>query len=775
LELLIMRIPGADDGNGREPHAKPATEHALVRREVKAHPAAHSAPPAALSTTPNIPGLLLALRRRWLLALSLGLLLAPPVAITVWIMRPITFAAFTTLRVMQNPPGNVFQRPMNSEDFANYQRVQIAMLKGRYVLNAALQNPKLKTVPIIWDQPDPLTWLQGQIQADFAVAPEILRISMVGPDPTALPVIVDAVRDAYLKEVVDDETSGRQKRYDQLKRYQAEWDSRLQDKRETLKNLAKAVGTKDGKVLATAQELENRYVQELQLELFRKNSEIEAWRMQLAICKMNEEAADKSDVGVPVSPTAVDELIKQDLVVKGLRDKIARHDMEIAGYKERSPAPEKEGGYQQALRDMEAAKKALKERTAEIRPDIVKQVQERARVEQHQQILTLDAKIKYQEQWTDQLKKHFERRKQALQEKADKGVDLEWLHDDIAQLDSLIKEVSRQRQVLEVELDAPPRTKLHEEAFVVPAQTASSRLRMAGGAGLGTFAAVLFGIAFLEFRRRRVTSADEVVQGLKMKLVGSLPLVPRRALLGRSSGAENAEWQSRLTESVDAIRTTLLSAARFEGLRRVMVTSAIGGEGKTLLACHLAVSLARAGCKTLLIDGDLRRPSVHRLFDMPLGHGLSELLRRELQPADVTHPGPILNLSVITAGRSDSQAIQGLARQRIAEILEQVSANYEFIVVDSAPVLPVADSQLIGQHVDGVVFSVMRDVSRLPAVYAACERLSLLRIRVLGAVVNGMEGNAYRTAYYYSSRESAETAVPTEASSSPEAPAPAEK
>jgi capsular exopolysaccharide synthesis family protein len=225
-------------------------------------------------------------------------------------------------------------------------------------------------------------------------------------------------------------------------------------------------------------------------------------------------------------------------------------------------------------------------------------------------------------------------------------------------------------------------------------------------------------------------------------------VLTRRALSARSAGGLNRQWQNRLTESVDAIRTTLLSAARYEGLRRVMVTSAVGGEGKTLLSCHLAVSLARAGCKTLLIDGDLRRPSVHRVFNIPLGQGLSELLRGEVEPAGIANPGPIDGLSIITAGQSDSRAIQNLARDRIGAVLRQLSDSYDFVVVDSAPVLPVADAQLIGQHVDGVVFSVMRDVSRLPAVYAACERLALLRIRILGAVVNGTHGGIYQSSYH---------------------------
>jgi capsular exopolysaccharide synthesis family protein len=137
---------------------------------------------------------------------------------------------------------------------------------------------------------------------------------------------------------------------------------------------------------------------------------------------------------------------------------------------------------------------------------------------------------------------------------------------------------------------------------------------------------------------------------------------------------------------VDAIRTTLMNAAKFEGLRTIMVTSAVGGEGKTLLSCHLAASLARAGCKTLLIDGDLRRPSVHRLFGLDLPPGLSELLLGKAEPAEAIRAGAVEGLSVITAGQSDTQAVQSLAGRRLRTMLDQLRGEFEFIVIDSAPV-----------------------------------------------------------------------------------------
>jgi capsular exopolysaccharide synthesis family protein len=483
------------------------------------------------------------------------------------------------------------------------------------------------------------------------------------------------------------------------------------------------------------------------------------------------EGREKDSANVTVPDAAIEAELKRDVVASRFLQEISQHEVEIATWKQRSTMPDAEPGYQKAVQLLNSAKTGLTKRREQLRPTLVQQLRDKVRDDQQLMRLQFEDRIKFLTEIETQLTAELKTFSKDLTTQRQDNLDVEWLQDEIAQLDFVNKEVTRQMTALKMEIQAPARVTELEEATVVPAQTLANRLRLAGGAAIGAFAAALFGVAFLEFRSRRVNCTDDVVQGLKMKLVGSLPLVPRRALVGRSSVEQNAQWHNRLTESVDAIRTTLLNAARFEGLRVVMVTSAMGGEGKTLLSCHLAVSLARAGCKTLLVDGDLRRPSVHKLFNLPLGQGLSELLRGEVEPAAVAATGPLDGLSVITAGQSDSQAVQNLARTRIADVLRKFSDAYEFVVIDSAPVLPIADAQLIGQHVDGVVFSVMRDVSRLPSVYAACERLALLRVRILGAVVNGIQDNAYHSLYQYAAKAPAQAATPTPAADSQTKPA----
>src|SRR5262249_3369851 len=220
---------------------------------------------------------------------------------------------------------------------------------------------------------------------------------------------------------------------------------------------------------------------------------------------------------------------------------------------------------------------------------------------------------------------------------------------------------------------------------------------------------------------------------------GSLPDYSRYGSPDLSPG----RYGNVFSDSVDTIRTTLLFMSRMEGVRAVLVTSAVAGEGKTSAASHLAMSLARAGRKTLLVDGDLRRPVVHTLFGIGQGPGLSEVLRGETDIASAIRPTSFEALSVLPAGQANSQALTILSGETPGKLFKEFKGQFDFIIVDSSPVLPVPDALVMAQHADAVVFSLLRDVSRLPKVQAAYERVSNLRIRILGAIFNGSKQEAY--------------------------------
>jgi succinoglycan biosynthesis transport protein ExoP len=158
----------------------------------------------------------------------------------------------------------------------------------------------------------------------------------------------------------------------------------------------------------------------------------------------------------------------------------------------------------------------------------------------------------------------------------------------------------------------------------------------------------------------------------------------------------------------------------------------------------LAASLARAGRRTLLVDADIRNPGVHRVFDMPLEPGLSELLRGEAERDSVVHPTRTANLWLLPGGRCDLRSVQALSTSYLGTAIAGLCVQFDYVVIDSGPILKVADSLLVGQHVDAAILSVLKDRSKVASIYEACERLRSVGITVLGAVVNGVNDDAAR-------------------------------
>ena len=350
--------------------------------------------------------------------------------------------------------------------------------------------------------------------------------------------------------------------------------------------------------------------------------------------------------------------------------------------------------------------------------------------------------------------KKFEEGVQSLNQTA---LSLESTKDKIRFTERNAEIIGQEVENLKIELNAPSRVNRFgtkeeaEENVVARPGSEKKRLMATGFAGFSIFGLVLLSVAWLDARVRRIDNVNEVVHGLGMELVGTLPPLsvrPRRALT--SSAAERDRNETGiLMEAVDSTRAMLMHVLRNESIRTVMVASAQKGEGKTSLACHLATSLARARQRTLLIDCDLRCPTIQMLFDLPLGPGVCEVLRGESDVADIIQPTSAPLLSLLTAGQCDASAIEALAHGSLQRLFDDVRGQFDYIIVDSAPVLAVADSLQVCQHVDAVLFSVLRDVSRLPRIHAAYEQLSRLGARMLGVVVAGtqVEDHGYNYAY----------------------------
>ncbi len=713
-----------------------------VQAIVRTGPAPSGQAPA--SGVPNAVELLKALRRRWLLATTLGLLCAGAAGVALWsIVPPAEYRAQTRLNVASTPPRIIFQTAEARVDFPTFQRTQLAMIKSQLVLNEALRN--LSDLEAVRSEADPVRWLEEEIQANFDG--EILRISMSSTRPAGLARIVNAVRDAYLSEVVDVEKEQRKTRHEELKKIYDDYQKKLAEQRATLESLAKSLGSSDAAVIKTTHELalERRFLAERELQS--TQTSLRKARIELKVMLQQQRGGSTLRSGQP-SQSLIEDLIREDPGIRQLVDNKARLQQEyrLQSRKYRNPSQ-----LDPTLRTLSAniakEQEAIEARTRELRTyfaanpprqkeggiDYSDLRQRIAILEEQEAMLAQDVATLAKE--TDGINEN--------------SIDLESIKAEIEKMNEAADRVGAEVEALSVELNAPSRVQKLEDAGE-PRPESDKRLRMAGMGGVGTFALVLLGVSWLEIRTRRIDSVHEVTHGLGLPIMGALPPNgrPRRQLSQKKPTVGPVE-DRLLVESIDAVRTLLLHAMRMNAVRSIMVTSAVAGEGKSSLACHLAVSIARASRRTLLIDGDLRNPTLHRVFDQLPEPGLSEVLRGQVGLDEVIRPTGANGLWMIPAGQWDRRAVEALTLDGSREIFDRLKADFDFVVIDTSPILPVTDALLIGQHVDAAVYSIRREFSRVPQVQAAYERLTRLGIRVLGAVVAGVPAEAFSGDYKY--------------------------
>jgi capsular exopolysaccharide synthesis family protein len=746
-------VPGPDGVPGPLPSGSFAAYPAAGVPPSGFYPAfpAAGAPHAGFhAAIPDAVALLKALRRRWGLAFGLGLLLAAGAAAAAWYAMPSAkYLGYVRVHVAAKPPEVVFPSAESLADFSLFQRAQVAMVKSRPVLEAALAEPRVADLDLWRDKADPVEWLEKNLQADYTLAPEILRISLKGDEPEDLKIVLDAVTGAYLREFHQQESTRQRTRLRQLQDLYTQFDDSLREKRQKLTNLAKKTGPNDAQVKAVHHEFALQRLAEAQKELMRNQLEVTRLEGELAAHK----AKQKLPAEQPIPEGVLDEVMaKKDPTIAFYLRLIGKLQEELDSTERVAQGGQYSAHYRKIFTELDDTRKRLATARDRLRPEVIKDLRAQARADFADKINQLEDEIRLMKEYEKVLQNMVDSLAKDTRFISESTVDLESLRTEILPAEDLTKKIADRMQAVKMEILAPPRvSRMEEQPALSHGPENKRQLIVSGVAGLGTLALVLVVVSWWEFHAHRISQPQEVVHELGLKVVGVLPPLPRapaRRLL-RPPGARLAERENSFRESVDTTCTLMLHTTHGGMPRVILVASALGGEGKTSLASHLAVGLAGEGCHTLLIDGDLRKPALHELFELPPRPGFCELLRGHADLAAVVHASPVHRLSVVPAGRFNRSVIHALAQKKARKLFERLKEDYDFILVDSSPVLLVADALLLGQCADAALISILHNVSRLPTVQAAHHRMAAVGIRLLGAVVNGARGDTYGFGYAY--------------------------
>lgn len=207
---------------------------------------------------------------------------------------------------------------------------------------------------------------------------------------------------------------------------------------------------------------------------------------------------------------------------------------------------------------------------------------------------------------------------------------------------------------------------------------------------------------------------------------------------------------SPVTEQYRTIRTNVQFAMVDKNLRSLVITSSGPGEGKSTTAANLAVVFASSGVNVLLVDADLRKPTVHKTFNLQNSRGLSSLLsNRSLNIRDVAVPSPVDNLSILTSGPKPANPAELLGSLRMNNVMDEMKKVYDLVVFDMPPIVAVTDAQIIASKAEGTILVVRDKVSQKQSLLRAKDLLENVNANVLGVVYNGTDRN-HDSGYYYS-------------------------
>ncbi|WP_373651379.1 polysaccharide biosynthesis tyrosine autokinase [Schlesneria sp. DSM 10557] len=737
-----------------------------VAPEIEPIPVIAEAPEAAGA---DFSRYLHSIRRNWLLGSVLGILFSVPLAALMWVLNPKEFTATEIVRVSPNHTPLIFETVDNQGkngygELKNYKNTQRQLLLQPTALNKAIKDPEVASLKQIADNPDPIGWLQENLKVVYPDDAEIMNVTFTSTDPVAAHRIVKSVVDVYMKDVVEKDRQERLSRIERLRQILSDAEEKVRTKRGNLGTLVEKFGTGDTNTINLAQQsvishfgFLRQELSKVTFELLRAKSELIAQNPSATgeeFSKLGRAATEKAAEEVADTTNADNELMMNEAIETD--PDVVKYTKEVAGYEHKIELAQKrydpkvaESYSMKYRKQLEDSKAKLAERKARVKQLIQSGMATSGMPAKGE---NLPLKIKALEAHAQELRDEMSLLEAESRKFGRSSIEVEMMRKEITNLDPIVDKVTQEIERTTIELQSASRITRYQSTGVPTVGESKRRIPLVvvGGA-FGLFAPMGL-LVFLDSLRNPVNNVQTINNNMNLPVLGSLPRVPAKImkkLYDPNAGADVKVWRDRMSESVAGVTAMLLRKLASEGNRIVMVASAVSGEGKSTLSEQLARSLADSGHRTLLVDFDLRRPVLHQRMKFPVSPGVSDVLRSgvDLKEAVIETDWP--NLSMLTAGNVPGSLLRESANGTLDDFFDKCRAEFEFVIVDSSPQIPVVDGRLVGQHTDGVILAVLKDRSQLGQVASARGILTDYGVNIFGCVVSG-ESNG---GYYYNSYE----------------------
>jgi len=703
------------------------------------------------------------LRFKWTM-LIVSILVAVPMIAIIWTQVVPKYRARAVVRVRPIIPYLVFKTEDSGRIplYSSFVNTQVDIIRSSVVLQRVLAKqevkdtqwyknpPKTLQQKLLGNPPDPsIERLAENISVRPRKETELIDVSFVDSSAKEAGIIVDAILEEYIKYIGEKSDADQDKLYRQLTEQHTSLQSQIQGQEANSTRLRESLGTQDPMELVSSKRARLDETQarlsELQQRIF-----ILEWEIKQAITNDSNEV-DRGIIEKQLKYHEDAEWRRLDANVRTIQ-----HNIETSLLKPKHPDAAR------MQKDLKFAEESLKLREEQLDeqwrdrpknadgtpitiagasdPNYVKGMLEHqlARAKQEDQLLSEKYNIQDKE-----FKKLFadaqllEKENNSLMQKR------ELLNAVRQRIDQKNMERNVSAGSIEVSTKAYASPRPYNDRRIV-----FTAMSLVLGIGLGG------GLAFLRANRNQaIYSSKDMPYPMQAPLLGYIPVTRIKKARGKSLYDEITRSRSHLIESVRIVRTALLSRLNGQGNTTLLVTSANAGTGKSAFTMMLGKSLAQAGKKVLMIDSDFHKMSLTKQFELSDKSGLMESLSGKSTNKRYFFPTETPGLSIMPAGKraDDGAVFEQTANGAFKAFIGQLRKQYNIILLDSPPILPVADAAILSGQVDGTIIVERELVSRRTNIIDALARLDSAGGRVLGTVfIGSSENEKYGYGYHYS-------------------------
>jgi capsular exopolysaccharide synthesis family protein len=645
-----------------------------------------------------------------------------------------------------------------SSEFVDLQK---AILLGNSVLEKAVADRVIASVPAVSQAKDPVAFLREEVRVTSTAGYRLMDVRFEDPDPTSAANVVNTLVDEYLRtrRAMDEIRTSTQERNVLAALSKAE--AEVEAAKARVRDLSvQAVKTDTLVGESESGRIDTSYLDGIRMQRMELTSELAILELNLAEVEAayKRDQQSKSDAGVDESkPVEItEEILDRDVVVGAVVQQLENAKTALRDLETATNVGAKNPIYIQASRRVEMLEKELVRTRENRKVELATRGVMASADARRDRINALRDKVAQMKTKRDVLENQVKEYLTSLKQSSATSVDLQFAEADLQEWNTIRATVHNRRIQLQTERDAMDSVRELERAIAprLPVEELPYK-QLALGAMAGAALPFLIGL-LLEIRSRRVDDAGQLESRTRLSVLGEISTIPVATNGKLSKRKRSHARELRLfEESVDSLSTTLILREDLKGAQVFTITSALSGEGKTSVSCQLVVSMARAtGKKVLLIDGDLRAPDVHHVFGRQMTPGLVGYLSGDGDWRDYVDREWNESIHILSAGYLKGSPHRLMSSGRYERMIAEAREEYGFVVVDTPPVLPASEALLFATAADAVLICALRDKSRIEQMIQAFSRMESAGAKVAGSVLSGVPVKEYASYYgdYYESK-----------------------